>query len=436
MTEVNIDELKQARYMSLTSPPASPEAKRLVDSTIDIILRTEQRKRARQPSAAVAFKSAVGLIVGDLLIGLQTREVGWSYLSLSTATFSDRPVGYKTFKSIIKTLEAAGLIDVSLGRNSQAIDFGGGQKPAYRPGFASRFRPTATMAAMALEAGIVDQAVTKHFPPQLPKRVIEVRAKSENTRGRKIKGKKLKFAHTEKSREMEVEIKELNRFLVTFELEGAGFSGYRRLFHEGDVEGFDFQWGGRIYGVGDYSYQNMKKSDRPNLKIDGEPIVEIDINASYLSILHGISGYPLPQRDDLYDIGGVDRTIIKAWVSSTMGHHCFHSRWPKNAIQEIRDAGIEKPKEMTMTSLQPTVLDHFPMLADWPSGRITWADLMFIESEIIIGTMVELMRSYSVPCFSVHDSIIVKKKDQQVAMETLESQFLGRTTIEPRLKVK
>ena len=47
-----------------------------------------------------------------------------------------------------------------------------------------------------------------------------------------------------KSREMEAEIKELNRFLVSFELEGAGFSGYRRLFHEGDVEGFDFQWFG------------------------------------------------------------------------------------------------------------------------------------------------------------------------------------------------
>ena len=91
---------------------------------------------------------------------------------------------------------------------------------------------------------------------------------------------------------------------------------------------------------------------------------------------------------------------------------------------------------MTMTSLQPTVLYHFPMLVDWHSGRVTWADLMFIESEIIIGTMVELMKSYSVPCFSVHDSIIVKKKDQQIAMETLESQFLGRTTIEPRLKVE
>jgi hypothetical protein len=180
----------------------------------------------------------------------------------------------------------------------------------------------------------------------------------------------------------------------------------------------------------------MKKSDRPSLKIDGETIVEIDINASYLAILHGISGYPLPERDDLYDIGGIDCTIVKAWVSSPIGHRSFHTRWPKNAIQEIEDAGIEKPKEITMTSLQPIILDHFPMLADWPSGRVTWADLMFIESEIIIGMMVELMRSYRVPCFSVHDSIIVKKKDQQIAMETLESQFLGRTTIEPRLKVR
>ena len=436
MTEININELQQARYMGLSCPPASSQAKSLVDNIINIILKSEQRTRARKPDDAIAFKSAAGLIVGDLIIGLQTSEAGWSYLSLSTAAFSDRPIGYKTFKPIIKAMEATGLIEVSLGRNSQAIDFGGGQKPVYTPSLASRLKPTHLMVSIAKEAGIGDQDATKHFLPQLPKQVIEVRAKSQNIRGRKVKGNKIKFVHTDKSRAMEAEIKELNQFLVSFELESAGFAGYRRLFHEGDVKGFDFQWGGRIYGVGDYNYQNMKKSDRPNLRLDGDPIVEIDINASYLSILHGISGYPLPERDDLYDIGGMDRTIIKAWVSSTIGHHCFHTRWPKNAIQEMRDAGIEKPKEMTMTSLQPTVLDHFPMLADWPSGRVTWADLMFIESEIIIGTMVELMRSYSVPCFSVHDSIIVKKKDQQIAMETLGSQFLGRTTIEPRLKVK
>ena len=160
MTEININELQQARYMGLSCPPASSQAKSLVDNIINIILKSEQRTRARKSDDAIAFKSAVGLIVEDLIIGLQTSEAGWSYLSLSTAAFSDRPIGYKTFKPIIKTMEATGLIEVSLGRNSQAIDFGGGQKPFYTPSLATRLKPTALMVSIAKEAGIVDQAAT------------------------------------------------------------------------------------------------------------------------------------------------------------------------------------------------------------------------------------------------------------------------------------
>jgi len=105
--------------MSLSCPPASPEAKSLVDDIIDIITKSEKRQRARKADEVPVFKSAVGLIIGDLLIGFHTREAGWSYLSMSTSAFSDRPVGYKAFKTIVETMEAAGLIKVSLGRNSK-----------------------------------------------------------------------------------------------------------------------------------------------------------------------------------------------------------------------------------------------------------------------------------------------------------------------------
>ena len=50
--------------------------------------------------------------------------------------------------------------------------------------------------------------------------------------------------------------------------------------------------------------------------------------------------------------------------------------------------------------------------------------------------MVELMRGYGAPCFSVHDSIIVRKRDRKIAVDTLENQFLGRASVEPKLKVK
>ena len=44
---------------------------------------------------------------------------------------------------------------------------------------------------------------------------------------------------------------------------------------------------------------------------------------------------------------------------------------------------------------------------------------MFIESEIVIGTMLELMRSYAAPSFPVHDSIIVRKLDTELALDIL-----------------
>ena len=91
----------------------------------------------------------------------------------------------------------------------------------------------------------------------------------------------------------------------------------------------------------------MKQQDRARMRIGGEEVVEIDINASYLTILHGISGFALPERDDIYDISGIDRAIVKAWITSTIGHHSFHSRWPKNALAEIKAAGVDKPKSIS-----------------------------------------------------------------------------------------
>ena len=435
MTDHDINEIVDARYMGLMCPPASPQAKALVNDIINIIEQAEQRQRTRTAEHNAAFRSAVGLIVGDLLIAMEVKEHGWSYHGLSPAAFDGRPVGYKTFRSIVETMEAVGLIVVPKGRNIKVPQFNEEAAPLYSGGFSTRFRPTQVLVSMASASGVGQEQAREHFIHQLPRKVVEVRGKSITVKGQKAKGKKLKFARTEKSRAIEDEVKTLNSFLVDFELQGGNFSGYRRLFSNGDIDGFDFQWGGRLYGVGDYSYQTIKKTERQKMTIGGEEVVEIDINASYLTILHGIAGYPLPNRDDLYAIGGYNRTIVKAWITATIGHHGFHTRWPPNAIREIKDAGIDKPTGLTMTSLQPDILDYFPMLADWPSQKVTWADLMFTESEIIIGTMLELMHSYGIPCFSVHDSIIVRKSDQQIAIETLKDQFFRRTSIEPRLKV-
>ena len=76
MTDYDINEIADARYMGLMCPPASPEARALVNDIINIIEQSEQRQRARKAKDKAAFRSAVGLIVGDLLIAMEVKEHG------------------------------------------------------------------------------------------------------------------------------------------------------------------------------------------------------------------------------------------------------------------------------------------------------------------------------------------------------------------------
>ena len=75
-------------------------------------------------------------------------------------------------------------------------------------------------------------------------------------------------------------------------------------------------------------------------------------------------------------------------------------------------------------------------MADWSSGNIGWSNLMFIESEIIISTMLELMNDHNILSLPVHDCIVVRKSDQELAMRTLPEQFYKQTGEVPKLKVK
>jgi hypothetical protein len=55
MADYDIKEIADARYMGLMCPPASPEAKALVNDIINIIEQAEQRQRARKVKDMAAF---------------------------------------------------------------------------------------------------------------------------------------------------------------------------------------------------------------------------------------------------------------------------------------------------------------------------------------------------------------------------------------------
>ena len=51
----------------------------MVNDPVDILIKTEQRQSARKADDMAAFRNGVSLIIDDLLIAMEVKEVGWSY---------------------------------------------------------------------------------------------------------------------------------------------------------------------------------------------------------------------------------------------------------------------------------------------------------------------------------------------------------------------
>jgi hypothetical protein len=78
--------------------------------------------------------------------------------------------------------------------------------------------------------------------------------------------------------------------------------------------------------------------------------------------------------------------------------------------------------------------DRLPLLDRLEHLAIGWADLMYLESQAIIGVMLDLQRE-GVPCYPVHDSVIVPASQEALAASALRSRYeavAGRT---PELQV-
>ena len=73
MADIDINELSQPRFMGLMCPASSPQSKLLVNDLVDILIKTEQRQRARKADDMAASRTGVSLIIGDLLIAMEVE---------------------------------------------------------------------------------------------------------------------------------------------------------------------------------------------------------------------------------------------------------------------------------------------------------------------------------------------------------------------------
>jgi hypothetical protein len=437
-----VQQLNEAKYASLTSRAVSAPGRKLVDWLIWIVEGAEDyrgsRKNKRSERARFTLGRAIEGFVGDLLRAYADKKSGgWVYRSRKANSFSGGDVSYRNFVAIMKSLGSFVETKVGYQEWSNGFDPGGPRLPIRTK--ATRFRAASKLIELCEDHNVDVSRIADHFIPELPRHPLVKKAGSvRDPYGAKVRGKPMRFERTGKAKELEQQVRDLNEFLDQFDLRYGSHRGYIRVFNQGDHPSFDWNKGGRMYSQGDDSYQRLSQDERLRMTIDGEPVCEIDIRASYLTIYHAHHGVPLDAERDPYELPGLPaeaRSIIKLWFVATFGNNGHLDRWPREIAKKYREEhGRPIGKRYPVKRIRGKALKLYPLLEKWGTEDFGWSDLMFIESQAMIGAMRELM-SLGIPSLSVHDSLIVPASKQEVAERTLSMHYLKETGTVPVLKV-
>ena len=433
-------QLDRAVFATLGSRATSEEARALVNEVLARVVAWEQKSGKRtnkRGKTRERLRDAVEAFTGDLLRARgEPLNHGWVYRSRQAKSFSGERVGYRQFIAVTKALQELNLLEYRPPWR-QLTDFGGGKVPYISK--APRFRAARRLVKLAEQGGVKPEKVDDHFLEDLPKRPVALRAASTWAYGSKYRGRPLKVPDTAKVRAIADDVRELNEFLRQFKIRGGIHRYYFRGFNNGDDPRFKWNLGGRLYSPGEMSYQQMERDDRLKMTIEGEPVCEIDISASYLTVFLGWHSEQIELGKDPYskgDLSREDREAVKQWFVATCGSGKLATKWAKGAPAEFRKRTGKDLSRFSTDRILNAALNAYPSLAKWPDDSRTWADLMWVESEAIINTMLYLKRELGVPSLAVHDSLIVPRTQQPVAEWRLSFSYTQAAHAQPIIKTR
>jgi hypothetical protein len=202
-----------------------------------------------------------------------------------------------------------------------ALKFG---NPGPANGMMTRFRATPALLKKCDDYGVHPADVTDHFHLEfeMPDEVLQLTRPSRPT------------PDTPASKQLRDEVNELNDFFAKHSVDGANAKhiGWVRKFHMAHSLPYAWNKGGRFYSqppIRATNYQQMPQDRRLELRLDGKPIAEIDISASYLTIFYAWHGEEVDAATARNVIGPdeLHRAIVKTWVNSSFGNSRLLTKW-------------------------------------------------------------------------------------------------------------
>ena len=204
------------------------------------------------------------------------------------------------------------------------------------------------------------------------------------------------------------------------------FASATRIFHNGN-----FDSGGRWYG----GWTSLTRETRKHLTIDGEPVVEVDLNASLLTLLSCVVSQPMQcgdTWDDAYAVVAerlefdepyeVSRAKVKQVIVELIGTGNPHKAEPAAHDKDSPFDDSETSKKQ-FNHIRDLCHQSYPALLMLNKKDMNFvAALSCHEATIITRTMLKL-KDMGVAAYSMHDGLIVKQSYADTTVSTLREVY-------------
>lgn len=437
--------LKDAPQLDLTLTRASPAAQALVAAVANLIEAQERAmgRRKRGEAERAKIQAAIAGVLGGTLV-LWMKAKPW-FRSRAKDSFTGAPVAARQFAAAVDGMVSAGLLQVSKAIRFATDHFDTGNPMSQ--GRAARHWPTEALLHLAAEHGVIPTTVRSDFrsvaPTKPPKVTSTVALESLGLRGG-LRGQPMAFdADDDAVAAILADIDEQNRLAEATVVSGCLPPRWKRCFKG------DWSLYGRWHALGsDGNYQRISEADRLSLiAINGEPVVEVDIGASHLSLMHGLLRLPLPYGDLYAAVSEFPRDAVKTWITATLGKGSPVTKWARGT--RVPDA----VRAYDPVAVGEAVMARYPFLRDptvavrhlahlGPPKRILTHHLTGLEARIIT-TVMGFLRGPDHPdwpeprvlALPMHDGLIVPVSALEQTLDYLWRAGAAQAGVVFRLKV-
>ena len=253
---------------------------------------------------------------------------------------------------------------------------------------------------------------------------LVARPVTKRIRGEKQPKVPIDYEDTSETHALRAEMEAINSFIAQHDVELLGAAQppirlYRRFTLRKPEDAHAFNLHGRLYGG---FWMTLKASERHRLRIDGEPIADLDFAGMFPRLAYAHLGKEAPEGD-LYAIPGLEqhREGAKAAFSALLSYETEMKSLPSRVKEKL-------PEGWTASRVKQAFAAHHPDLVPL-FGRDIALDLMFTESRILMSAMRRL-REAGIVSLPMHDGLMVPSTRAEVAERAMEAaalEIVGRS---------